>query len=86
MKHQVISNCNTELRKGLLLDPMLFTLYTADLGEIMVGWGAPRAESTCKWPSEPLVWGHNGRRGNLPDLTIYTQTSFPVESTVPNKS
>ena len=36
----------------------------------MVGWGAPRAESTCKWPSEPLVWGHNGRRGNLPDLTI----------------
>ena len=36
----------------------------------MVGWGATRAESTCKWPSEPLVWGHNGRRGNLPDLTI----------------
>ena len=39
-------------------------------GSSMVGWGAPRAESTCKWPSEPLVWGHNGRRGNLPDLTI----------------
>ena len=35
MKHQVISNCNTELRKGLFLDPMLFTLYTADLGEII---------------------------------------------------
>ena len=36
----------------------------------MVYWGAPRAESTWKWPSEPLVWGHNGRRGNLPNLTI----------------
>ena len=31
----------------------------------MVGWGAPRAESTCKWPSEPLVWGHNGRSHHL---------------------
>ena len=43
----------------------------------MVGWGAPRAESTCKWPSESLVWGHNGGQGNLPDLHHFNSNFLP---------
>ena len=43
----------------------------------MVGWGAPRAKSTCKWPSECLVWGHKGGRGNLPDLHHFNSNFLP---------
>ena len=37
-------------------------------GMFMGRWGAPRAESTCKLPSESLVWCRNGGRGKLPNL------------------
>ena len=43
----------------------------------MVGWGAPRAESTCKWLSESLVWGHNGGQANLPDLHHFNSNFLP---------
>ena len=43
----------------------------------MVWWRAPRAESTCKWPSESLVWGHNGGRGNLPYLHHFNSNFLP---------
>ena len=43
----------------------------------MVWWRAPRAESTCKWPSESLVWGHNGGRGNLPNLHHFNSNFLP---------
>ena len=43
----------------------------------MVWWRAPRAESACKWLSESLVWGHNGRRGNLPNLHHFNSNFLP---------
>ena len=43
----------------------------------MVWWRAPRAECTCKWPSESLVWGHNGGRGNLPNLHHFNSNFLP---------
>ena len=39
------------------------------------------------WRDGPTLWGHNGRRGTPPNLTIKTQTSSSsVWSTVSNKS
>ena len=43
----------------------------------MVWWRAPRTESTCKWPSESLVWGQNGGRGNLPNLHHFNSNFLP---------
>ena len=44
---------------------------------VMVWWRAPRAESTCKWPSESLVWGHNDGQVNLPNLHHFNSNFLP---------